>query len=102
MTGAPIDATNTEVTEVAVEANYDEDITSGAKVGKINESSNDMEIDLEEEQNTEKYKATLNIDIENISKIENIHNDHKRNWMRIYKVIQQLFFDKTDIFSEKI
>ena len=36
LTGAPIDATNTEVLEVAVEENYYEDITTGAKFSKIN------------------------------------------------------------------
>ena len=69
MTGAKIDIKDDEVMEVAVEENSDEDITAGAKVSKINWSRNDMEIDLEEEQKTEKYKVTLNIDIENIVKI---------------------------------
>ena len=40
----------------------------------------------------------LNIDIENIVKIENIRNCHKIHWRTIYEVIQQEFFDKTDIF----
>ena len=40
---------------------------------------------------------TLNIDIENINKIENIHKHHKTNWMEIYKVIQQDLFNETDI-----
>ena len=48
-----------------------------------------MEIDLEEESKTKKYKVILNIDIENILNIENIHNHHKRHWRKIYKVIQQ-------------
>ena len=48
MTGASINATNPEVTEVAVEENSDEYITTGAQVSKINESSNDMKIDPEE------------------------------------------------------
>ena len=73
MTGAPIDATNLEVPEVAVEENSDEDITAGAKFTKINKASNEMEIDLEEEQKTEAYQDTLNIDIENIDRIEHIH-----------------------------
>ena len=89
MTGAPIYDTNPEVTEVAVEENYDEDITARGKVNKINESRDEVEIDIEEEQNIESYKVTLNIDIENIVKIENIHNHHKRHWRKIYKVIQQ-------------
>ena len=48
MTGAPIDATNTEVPVVAVDANSDEYITEGDKDSKINKSIKDMEIDLEE------------------------------------------------------
>ena len=47
-----------------------------------------------------KYKVTLNIDIENIVRIENIHNRPKRHWSTIYKVIQQEFFDENDIFPE--
>ena len=56
---------------------------------------------LKEEQKTEKYKVTLNIDIENIFRIENIHDRHKRHSMKIYKVIQQEFFDETNIFPEE-
>ena len=77
LTGAPINATNPAVTEVTVEENSDEDITAGAKVSKINKARDDMEIDLEEEPKAEKYKVKLNIDIENIVKIENIHNHQK-------------------------
>ena len=55
LTGAPIDATNLEVLEVYVKENYDETITAGAKVGKINESSDDMEIYLEEERKIKAY-----------------------------------------------
>ena len=33
--------------ELDVDANDDEDVTAGAKVDKINESINDMKIDLE-------------------------------------------------------
>ena len=39
MTGAPIDATNLEVTAVDAEENSGEDITSVANVSKTNESS---------------------------------------------------------------
>ena len=63
LTVAPIYATNPEVSAVAVEVNSDEYITSGDKVSKINESSDDMEIDLEEERKAESYQETLNIDI---------------------------------------
>ena len=87
MTGSPIDATNPEVTVVAVDVNNDKDITVGANVIKINKSSNNTEIYIEEERNTEQYKLTLNIDIDNIVKIENIHNHHKRHRKKIYKVI---------------
>ena len=65
LTGAPIDATNLEVSAVSVETTSDEDITVGDKFSKINEDKYDME-----ELNTEAYQETLNIDIENINKIE--------------------------------
>ena len=84
LAGAPIDAKNLEVPEVSAEENYDEDITARGKVNKINESRDEVEIDIEEEQNIESYKVTLNIDIENIVKIENIHNHHKGRWKKIY------------------
>ena len=61
LTGASIDAKNTEVSQVAVEANYDEDITTGYKVSRINKYINEMEIDNEEERNTEAYQETLDI-----------------------------------------
>ena len=57
-----------------------------------------MEIDLEEEKNTEAYQETLNSDIEIFDRIENIHQHHKTHWMKINKVIQQDFFEETDIF----
>ena len=47
MNGAPIADTNTEVPALFVEANYDEDITSGDNFSKINEYRNDMEINIE-------------------------------------------------------
>ena len=56
MTAAPIDATIPEMLAVDVEANADEDIIAGAEVSKINESRNNMEIDLEEGRNTENIK----------------------------------------------
>ena len=59
-----------------------------------------MEIDLEEEQKTKKYKVKLNIDIENNVKNENIHNHRKIHWRKIYKVIQQEFFEKLT-FSQR-
>ena len=42
----------------------------------------------------------MNIDIENINKIENRHKQYTKQWMTIYKVIQQELFDETDIFPE--
>ena len=77
---------------VSVEENPDEYITVVSKVSKINESRNDMEIDLEEEQKTEAYKSIMNIEIENINKIETIYNHNKTNRMTIYKVMRQSFF----------
>ena len=68
---------------MVVETNYDEDVTAVAKVVKINESKDYMEIDLECEINIESYKVTLNIYMENIVKIKNIHNHHKRHWKEI-------------------
>ena len=47
LAGAPIDTTNPEIPALAVEANPDENIIVGAKVSKINEFSNGMEINLE-------------------------------------------------------
>ena len=37
-----------------------------------------MEMDIEGEQKTEAYKVTLNFDIENIEKIENIYKHYKK------------------------
>ena len=45
---------------------------------------------------------TLSFDIENIDKIANIHKHHKKDWSTIYEVIQQEFFDKTDIFFKEL
>ena len=40
----------------------------------------------------------MNIDIENIITIEKRHKPYTKLWSTIYKVIQQEFFDETDIF----
>ena len=48
LTGSSIDATNTDVTEMDLKTNYDENITASSKVSKINEFSDDMEIYLKE------------------------------------------------------
>ena len=42
----------------------------------------------------------MNIDIENIDKIENSHKHYTKKLMTIYEVIQQDFFDETDIFPD--
>ena len=47
MAGAPIDTTTPEIPTLAVEANSDANIIVGANVNKINEFSNEMEINLE-------------------------------------------------------
>ena len=49
LTISPIDAKNPEVMEVTIESNADEYITARAKVRKIDQSIDQMEIDLEEE-----------------------------------------------------
>ena len=69
LSGEPIDATNTEVSAVAVETHSDEDITAGAKVSKINESSNEIEIDLEEERKTGKLKWHWTLTLKILSKL---------------------------------
>ena len=43
----------------------------------------------------------MNIDIENIDKILNSHKHNTKQWSKIYEVIQQEFFDETNIFPEK-
>ena len=55
-TGAPIYDTNNEVLVLALNENADEEITEGSKASKINKSSDDMKIYIEEEKNTEAYK----------------------------------------------
>ena len=101
MTGAPTDDTKIEVLAVDVENKFDKDITAGPKFSKMNESIDEMEIDLKEEQRTWKYKVTLNIDIDNIIKIPNIHLHLKRHLRTIYGVIQQELFDEIDVSPDK-
>ena len=59
-----------------------------------------MEIDHKEEHKTEAYQETMNSDIENINKIENSHKQYTKQRNTIYKIIQQEFFDETDIFPD--
>ena len=44
----------------------------------------------------------MNIDIENINTIENRQKPHTKLWRTIYMVIQQYFFDATDIFPDTL
>ena len=43
----------------------------------------------------------MNIDIENVDRIEKRHKNYTKQWRTIYKVIQQEFFDENDIFQKK-
>ena len=40
----------------------------------------------------------MNIDIENINIIEKRHKHYKKQRRKIYKVVEQEFFDETEIF----
>ena len=42
----------------------------------------------------------MNIYIENIDKIKNSHKHYAKQWRTIYEVIQQEFFDETEIFPD--
>ena len=46
--------------------NFDADLT--ADVGKINEDNENMNISMEEDQETVKYQNTLKVDVKNITK----------------------------------
>ena len=70
MTGKTIDSLHTEDSAVAEEANSDEAITAVAK------ASNELEIDLEEGQNSESCKETMNVDIEHVITIEKKHKHY--------------------------
>ena len=71
-TGSRIDASNLEYLVVAEETNSDEAITA------VSKANNNMEIDIEEEHNTEAYQETINIHIENINKIEKRHTKYSK------------------------
>ena len=94
LNGARIYDSNHDYLSVAEEENSDEDTNALAK------TSNNTEIDLEEEHKTEYYQYTLNIYIENTDKIENSHKHYTKQWRTIYEVIQQELFDETDIFPD--
>ena len=93
LTGALIDTSNPNNSEVAKESNSDEAINAVANY------SNQMEIDIEEEHKTESYQEKMNIDIESIDTIENNHNHYTKQWRAIQEVIQQQLFDETGIFQ---
>ena len=71
---------------MAEEANVDETITAEAKV------RNEFENDLKDEQNTKYYEEKMNINIENINKIEKRNKLYTKKWRTIYEVIQPDFF----------
>ena len=72
LTGAPIYASNFYYLAVAEESNDDEAIT------EVDKAINETEIDLEEEHKTEAHQETMEIDIEEIDKIENIHKQYTK------------------------
>ena len=94
LTESPTKTSNTDNSAVVKEANIDEAITSESK------ASNKMEIHLKEEQRTQAYNKTLNIDIENINKFEKINKVYTTPWRKIYEVIEPEFFEKSDIFPD--
>ena len=49
--------------------NFDADLT--ADVGKINKDNENMNISMEEDQETVKYQNTLKVDVKNIVKSQN-------------------------------
>ena len=50
-----------------------------------------MEIDIKDEQSTSAYEETMNIDIENINKIEKRNKVYTKEWRKIYDFIQPDF-----------
>ena len=66
-------------------ANINESITAEAK------ASNDMEIDLKDEQNTKSYEEKMNIDIKNINTIETRNNVCTKEWRKIEDIQQELY-----------
>ena len=63
LAGSLKENSNNENLTVAEETNADEAIT------EVSKDSNRMEIYLKDEQNTEAYEETMNIDIENVNTI---------------------------------
>ena len=86
LTGSPIDASNTDDAALSELENEDKAITA------VDKASNETAIDIKEEQKTESYKETMNIDIENINTIKKRNNLYTKLWRTIYEVIQQYIF----------
>ena len=70
---------------MAEEANVDKAVTAEAK------ASNDIEIDIKEEQKTQAYKETMKNDIGNINKFEKRKKVYTTQWRTIYEVIEPEF-----------
>ena len=58
-----------------------------------------MEIDIKYKQNTETYKETMKIDIENITIVEKRNKVYTTQWRTILEVIEQGFLKRTEIFQ---
>ena len=78
---------------MAEEANIDKAVTAETK------TSNEMEIYLKYKRNTQSYKDTMDIDIENIKTFEKRNKVYTTKWRKIYEVIEPEFFEKSDIFQ---
>ena len=57
-------------------------------------------IDLKKERNTQAYKDTLDIDIENISTFEKRNKVNTTQWRPIYEVIYEAYFIGSKLFSD--
>ena len=96
LTESPKQTSNTDNYTVSEEENVDEAFTAEAK------DRNDIEIDLKEEQKTQAYKQTIDIDIENINTFEKINKLYTNQWRKIYKIIEPDFKKKSDIFPDEL
>ena len=74
----------TDYLVVTEEANFDEAIS----------------IDLKKERNTQVYKDTLDIDIENIRIFEKKNKVNTIKWRPIYEVIGEAYFIGSKLFSD--
>ena len=57
-------------------------------------------INLKKEQNTEAYKDTMRIDIENIDTFETITKLNTTKWRPIHELLDKAYFIGSKIFSE--